>query len=400
MRLRGRSENEIPYNIIMNIAILGRQPKIGLAELESMYGALAVQSLSPHAAAVDAALNPARLGGILKVANKITELPVTNWQQIAELTQKKLPEILESIPEGKVKIGLSAYGVKVTPQQLFRTGLEIKKICRSQKRSARIVPNTETSLNSAAVLHNQLVSDLGIELVFIQTEKTVWLCRTTWAQDVDDYARRDFGRPRRDAFVGMLPPKLAQAMLNFAQVQSGERVLDPFCGTGVVLQEATLLGCDVYGTDISERMVDYSRDNLAWLQATYKVQPQITLEVADATNAKWQPPIDHIVCEAYLGQPLSGLPKPEKIAEIISDCNTIVTKFLKNAHGQLTPGSKICVAVPAWRVGNTFKRLPLLDRLEDIGYNRMRFQHATWEDLTYHREDQIVARELLVLTVK
>jgi hypothetical protein len=35
-------------------------------------------------------------------------------------------------------------------------------------------------------------------------------------QDIDAYAERDFERPMRDAFVGMLPPKLAQIMLNLA----------------------------------------------------------------------------------------------------------------------------------------------------------------------------------------
>ena len=46
-------------------------------------------------------------------------------------------------------------------------------------------------------------------------------------------------------------------------------LLDPFCGTGVVLQEALLMGYDVYGTDLEPRMIDYSGANLDWLSERF-----------------------------------------------------------------------------------------------------------------------------------
>jgi SAM-dependent methyltransferase len=384
----------------MIIAILGRQPKLGLAELESLYGAHSVEPIGSHAARVAATVEPARLGSTLKLARQLEELPYTDWQKITNYLLENLPERVSGLPEGKIKIGLSVYGLPANAQQLFRVGLEIKKTLRAEGRSVRIVPSNEATLNSAQVLHNGLTGDLGMELVLIKHGSSTVLAQTTWVQDVDDYARRDFGRPKRDAFVGMLPPKLAQTMLNLANVQPGQHVLDPFCGTGVVLQEAALLNCNVYGTDISELMVRYTRDNLNWLEDIYKTHVDTYLEVADATDATWRSPIDHVVCETYLGQPLSGLPKPEKLDEIMRDCNTIITKFLKNLHQQVEPGSRHTIAVPAWRVNGQFKHLPLLDRLKELGYNRLRFTHAAEaQDLLYHREDQIVARELLVLTV-
>jgi hypothetical protein len=139
---------------------------------------------------------------------------------------------------------------------------------------------------------------------------------------------------------------------------------------------------------------------LHWVCDIYDIHNEVFFEVADATDAKWRPPLDHIVCETYLGQPLSGLPKPEKLQEIMTDCNTIIGKFLRNLRPQLKSGQRLCIAVPAWRVGGQFKHLPLLDRLEEMGYNRTRFRHANGpQDLIYHREDQIVARELLILSV-
>lgn len=388
-----------------SIVILGRQPKLGLAELESLHGANAVSPLGNQAAAVTAPLSPERMGGALKIARPIAEIPYTDWRKINDYAIKTLPDLITRLPEGKLKLGLSAYDLRVDTQQMFRTGLELKKICRAQKRSVRIIPNnTSPELNSAAVLYNGLVSELGIELLFIRSGHSTWLAQTTWAQDIDAYAKRDFDRPARDAFVGMLPPKLAQIMLNLAKTRPRQRILDPFCGTGVVLQEALLMDCDVYGTDINPRMVEFTQKNITWLQNTLLANAarsaKTVIGVADATDATWEQPIDHVVCETYLGQPLSGLPKPEKLAQIITDCDTIIGKFLKNLRPQLAAGTTLCIAVPAWRVGSQFKHLSLLDRLGDLGYNRTRFKYASWDELIYHREDQIVARELLVLTVK
>jgi tRNA (guanine10-N2)-dimethyltransferase len=264
----------------------------------------------------------------------------------------------------------------------------------------RVVPNTAVELNSAQVLHNQLTGDLGCELLFIRHGDKTQLARTLYVQDIDDYAKRDFGRPKRDAFVGMLPPKLAQTMLNLAQVRPGDRLLDPFCGTGVVLQEAAIMGCDVYGTDISERMVDFSRTNLEWLTQTYNLEFNVELDVADAKTAAWQQPINAIACETYLGQPMTTLPPPEKHTAIMRECNDIAAKFLQNLAGQLEPGTRCCVAIPAWFDGKSFFRLPVVDDLEKIGYNRMSFKRVGKNALIYHRTDQIVARELLVITVK
>lgn len=384
----------------MILAILGRQPQIGLAELESLYGALTLTPVGSTAALVDADLSLPRLGGTVKLAKPIAELPTTDWKKLSHYIAGDVVERLNQLPEGKLKLGLSLYGISASAQQVFRCGLELKKVCRTQARSMRFVAGTRPALNSAQVLHNQLTGPLGIELCLVKNGSKTWLAQTIAVQDVDDYARRDFGRPKRDAFVGMLPPKLAQIMLNLTKSSDSAQILDPFCGTGVLLQEAALRGNSVYGTDVSEKMVRYTRDNLHWLQDTYNIRFEKFFEVADATNHTWRQPLEHVICETYLGQPLSGLPSPLKLGEIMSTCNIIIEKFLKNIQGQLPVGSRHCLAVPAWRTGKTFKHLPLLDHLEKLGYNRIRFKHVRPEDLIYHREDQIVARELLVITVK
>jgi tRNA G10 N-methylase Trm11 len=161
----------------------------------------------------------------------------------------------------------------------------------------------------------------------------------------------------------------------------------------VILQEASLMGHKVYGTDIEPRMIEYSQTNLKW----FNLDNHFRLEQGDATSHKWEKPFDIVACETYLGRPLSSLPDRATMDKIINDCDTIHKKFLKNLATQTPKGFLLCIAVPAWKTKNGFLHLPTLDNLENLGYNRMSFVHADAKNLVYHRENQYVGRELVVL---
>jgi tRNA (guanine10-N2)-dimethyltransferase len=343
-----------------------------------------------------------RLGGSTRLAKPLTELDTTRWPDIARYLREQLPFHLDYLPEGKLKLGLSAFGLPVATKQLLATGLELKKVCKKAGRAVRIIPNTEIELNSAQVLHNHLTGELGMELLLIRNRNKTYVAQTCEIQNIEAYAKRDQARPKRDAKVGMLPPKLAQIIVNLAAgplpPQEDSVVLDPFCGTGVILQEALLMGYGAYGSDLEPRMVDYSRHNLKWL-STHRSLNDPLLEAGDATNHNWQHPFTVVASETYLGRPLSSWPSSETLQHIMGDCNTIITKFLANLADQIPSKTRICLAVPAWR-GSSTHHLELLDHLGEIGYNRVSFEHVSTNDLVYYRPNQIVARELLVITRK
>lgn len=62
-----------------------------------------------------------------------------------------------------------------------------------------------------------------------------------------------------------LPPRLARAAANLARIRPGDRVLDPFLGTGALLAEAGLLGARLYGIDRDAAMVRGALENLRHL---------------------------------------------------------------------------------------------------------------------------------------
>jgi tRNA G10 N-methylase Trm11 len=147
-------------------------------------------------------------------------------------------------------------------------------------------------------------------------------------------------------------------------------------------------------------MIRYSRDNLNWLSETHKISFDWYLHEGDATDTKWQKPIDIVACEGYLGRPFTSAPSSEILQKTINDCDTILRKFLKNIASQTKKGDRMCIAVPAWFVGSNIYHLKTLDQLTDLGYNRISFVHSNEKDLIYHRDGQVVGRELLVISRK
>ena len=401
----------------MKIAILGRQPSIGIAELESVFGGEKIRVLGDYACIIETEkINVSHFGSILKTGRVVFEVNSTDWHDVS----KKITQIFErdfADFSGKITLGISSYGLKIRANEISKTGTIIKHKLKNHGVSVRIIPSKTAALSTAISHNNKLgLSEKKIEILAVRGGKKTIVALSEGAQNITSYAKRDQNRPKRDTFVGMLPPKLAQTMLNLGagenqpQIQAlfggknfeiPEIILDPFCGTGTVLQEALLKGFEVNGTDLSEKMIEFSKENSEWFLREFKPHGEIgKIYQADATDEKWSfaKNLSTVVCETYLGQPFSAPPSPKKLEEVREICNRIISNFLKNLATQIPDGTQICIAVPAWKTQNgDFSHLPLVDFLNELGYNRREFMRVKPQDLIYYREDQVVARELLVL---
>lgn len=412
---------------MQSLLILGRQSDIGLAELESLYGADKIRPIGSYAALVD--VDPCllafdRLGGSIKFCKFLTRLETNDWLKIEELLISVSPGHSQNMPQGKMHLGISTYGINANYKQVMKLSIALKRAIQKTGRTVRVIPNQENALSSAQVIHNNLTGQNGWELVILKDKQKTVIAQTVKVQDITAYARRDQARPHRDAKVGMLPPKLAQIIINLAvgllpaeATQSiceippdqpipqkhfeGENLLDPFCGTGVILQEAAIMGYDCQGSDIDERLVGYAKSNIDWLRSLPRSpissKASVRLEVGNAADHRWLEKPTIVASETYLGRPLSRNDS-QTLDPIANHCNSLLTAFLNNLAGQTAIGTRICLAVPAWkRPDGSFRHLPLLDSLKVIGYNPVRFQHSGSRGLIYHRPNQMVGRELLVV---
>ncbi|MBI5872274.1 methyltransferase domain-containing protein [archaeon] len=129
-----------------------------------------------------------------------------------------------------------------------------------------------------------------------------------------------------------LSPKLARAVINLTAIKPEQTLLDPFCGTGGFLVEASKLGFKALGSDINRKMIYYAKKNLRGFGIkNCKVLNQ------DATKIKLDSKVDAIATDLPYGR-RSSLHK--------QGLNKLVNNFLKNADKILNKHSRMVVILP------------------------------------------------------
>ncbi len=152
-------------------------------------------------------------------------------------------------------------------------------------------------------------------------------------------------KPRKKPFFHptAMPAKLARCMVNLAQPNVGELVLDPFCGTASILIEAGLIGCQVVGFDVQPRMVRGSLQNLRH----YGVEPE-GMAVADARHLPVVE-VSHVITDPPYGRSATTLGWTTE---------QIVEGFLSTIWEKLREGGRVCMASPkSVRIGKIGERL-------------------------------------------
>ncbi len=105
-------------------------------------------------------------------------------------------------------------------------------------------------------------------------DRRIWIARDhagtdVYLEEVAGVERGRYGERRISRLPFQRPigldPRLARASANLARIRPGDRVVDPFVGTGALLAEAGLLGARLYGVDIDPTMVRGTLQNLAHL---------------------------------------------------------------------------------------------------------------------------------------
>lgn len=385
----------------MIVCILGRQPELGLAELSALYPSTSLFSNAAVCVDVDT-LDIQTLGGSQKAGRVIKQLPTTDWAKVSREIIRHYQNAWSSA-ESKVTFGMSIYGAPAPRlNDLNRLTSTLKRTIKQTGTSIRHIPNSSIELNTAVSHHNKLgLHPRKVEIMVVIGKQQTIIAESIGAQNITALARRDQGRPKRDAFIGMLPPKLALMMVNMglgATNPTTAQILDPFCGTGVVLQEAYLRGATVHGSDLNPKMISFSEQNLEWLTKTHRSQTGRVGHIApgDAMKHTWpfSRQLTAVVCETYLGQPFSATPSAAKLSDVRRNCHHIVNDFLHNISRQLSANARLCVAVPAWRnlSSGAIHRLSLENSLEAAGLTQLNDK-----PLLYYRDDQVVARDILVL---
>lgn len=389
--------------------ILGNNPTLSLAEIGSIAGAEAMNNaeiLSGDILILEKnGLNPSemikKLGGTIKIG------------VVKEETDKKESSIINSSEkiigekEGKIHFGFSFYGRKKI--NLKKIGLETKKLLTEKGMSCRWVTSREANLSSVVVSENKLLRENGAEIVIMETKENFLLGRTEAVQPFKELSFRDYGRPNRDDLSGMLPPKLAQIMINLAGASSEQTILDPFCGSGTILTEASLMGYEnLIGADISEKAIEDTRKNMEWIGSKFHL-PNFDYKLFNKSSAQLSEilkpaSVDAIITEPYLG-PQRGKVEIEKTKK---ELENLYSLSLKEFYKILKPKGRIVMIWPVFQSTSPLQRgdgglNPNINNFKIINPIPEKFRQNKDIQLTkrntiiYGREGQKVFREIVAL---
>ncbi len=140
-------------------------------------------------------------------------------------------------------------------------------------------------------------------------------------------------RPRKKPFFhpSAMPSKMARCMVNLAHAKAESLLLDPFCGTGTSLIEATYIGCRAVGVDAQRRMILGTKKNLRF----FNIAPE-GLVLADSRKIPLFK-VDCIVTDPPYGRSSSTLKSTTK---------QLVEEVLASSLELLGVGQRICIASP------------------------------------------------------
>jgi tRNA G10 N-methylase Trm11 len=286
-------------------------------------------------------------------------------------------------------------------------GLSIRQSLKKEKVSTRFVTSTEPQLSSVVVAKNKLVEENGLEVLIGIEDKQAWVGSTSAVQDFEGFARRDMGRPSRDDVAGMLPPKLARTMLNLAGVtiDKSTTVLDPFCGSGTMVQEALLLGAGkALGSDASDKAVADAQANIEWLVGDQVVTGEYRLEQVDAGELhRWLPAdfVDVVATEPFLGDPVRGRMSREDVIKRQAELSELYDRAFESIAKVVKPEGRLVIAFPVLMERRVplppamGKRWTILKPWEGVFTARTKRG-----GIDYQRPGQRVGREIFVLQRK
>jgi SAM-dependent methyltransferase len=342
--------------------------------------------------------------------------PILRAEDLAQAVLACDPKTRLALPEKRPLFGFSLFcAIKSSHKRygiLHDTAALLKDQFKQEGSGSRFVlpaPDSDPSCLSAAQVDKNNLLTHGAELcIWIHSQEGVRIGITRWIQSYEEFAKRDYGRPQRDAKSGMLPPKLARMLINLGRTQETRSLLDPFCGSGSVLNEAALMGLDAVGIDLSAKAVQDSNANWRWMQANVPTCPGVLRAMkgdARQLHTLCEPLFfDTCVTEPYMGPPQKKAVPKHRFKVLCDELRELYIRALGEIRSVVKPGSRVVFIVPKFKVQDLEapQPIPVASILKMQGYTfldplnefKPSERRAT---LVYSRPQQIVQREIFVL---
>ncbi|MFA5633715.1 MAG: DNA methyltransferase [Candidatus Dojkabacteria bacterium] len=307
----------------------------------------------------------------------------------------------------KVVFGVSVLGSnrKGNLKYIKKLSNEIKRGLKGYGISSRfLIPSKEdTELNAAQIINNDVLSK-GFELLILKDNKEEIYAETLEIQDLEGYIERDMDRPYSDTEMGVLPPKLARMMVNYASMKEGI-VWDPFCGSGTVLMESAVLGYNFLGSDINKDALKYSEENILWLNERgymgdvlyeifeFDVKNPDKEKVKKLRNTN----ISAIVCEPFMGPPLKRAISHQHAQQLLDEVKDLYINLFNTLDKKIgVRGVNMVMIIPSYKTDKGWKTFGIRE-VASKRWELLNTQYSPSRDLKWSRKNSIITRNIFIL---
>ncbi len=359
------------------------------------------------------------LGGTIKIFELALK---TSKQEIFEEILKNAKQV-----EGKFNYWFNLFPEK--QEKIKKYLIEIKRFLQKNEISSRYVNKSDKNLSSAQIIWNSLLKK-WFDFNLVDLWEIYYFWKTIWVQNIDEYSSRDYGKSR-DMQTGMLPPKLAQIMINLAnfkkilkQVKNDKNtynlwlttyysIYDPFVGLWTILIEAKRMWIEwLYWSDLNERMVEIARENILKAESKYNKNYIIKIEKLNAKFVNevnfWDEVKDwNIITEGYLGEIITKKNISfDRIRKQRESLQKIYERFFSSLKIWDFSGN-IVLSFPFWDLNwkyiffeEVYNIISKYCEIQPLFPKDFNFSETKQGSLLYKRPKQLVGREIFKLKIK
>lgn len=180
----------------------------------------------------------------------------------------------------------------------------------------------------------------NFQVLVVLSDTNFLVCKSSDSSLRSELRKRS---PGKKSFFhpSMMNSSLARVMCNLVEIKPEEIVLDPFCGGGGILCEASYLGAFAVGLDLNWKLLQGAKKNLKEIGSRYSILQ------ADAQNVPIKS-VDCIVTDPPYGRTSStrGVKSTVLVEEVLKGISSIIQ----------SKGERVCIC------GSTEMNLPQLIR--------------------------------------
>lgn len=362
--------------------VLGRDPELSKIEIESLLQTLnldfGIIDSNNHVAVVKMSgynsniIN--RLGGTIKIAEVIS-----NTNKIEEIETNL--EKADLYPGTKNKILYF-----ITP---FNTDLlsYVEDFLKDYFRRIKLKALYKKNNSPSSLIRKEILEE-GLDIVIYKK----LIAKTIAVSNPLELKQRDLGRPAVD-YMKSISIRLAKILINLSKTKESQILIDPFCGSGTILQEAMLNDINVIGLDVDKTSIEQTKLNLEWLKDAYPLKSNYRLLNLDCRKLNSIiKKADSIVTEPYLGPFIRKVPSLFQAKQLIEELTDLYNSLLKQANLILSKGKRIVLILPR------FKTLEGKMLYVDISYlAEQNGFYLAYKPIIYAYKESKLIREICVL---